>query len=116
MEGMPAFVGCVTFAAGAGLVAAPARTTGFLGLTEQDTAIRLVGLADLVLVPGLLGGRPRWPWMVGRAALNLAQAAYFLGVAPQSSAPVRVKATAGALLALTVADGATARSLRRAGA
>ena len=46
--------------------------------------MRLIGAADLVLVPGLLRGEPRWPWMIGRAALNLAMAAYFLGVGGKS--------------------------------
>ena len=109
------FVGCVTLAAGGALVAAPGRAGALAGVAGQDVPLRLVGLADLVLVPGLLGGRPRWPWMAGRAALNVAQAAYFLGAAPQSPAPGRAKAAAGALLGLTLADGATALALRRTG-
>ena len=43
--------------------------------------MRLLGAADLVLVPGLLAGRPRWPWMAARAALNLAQAGWLAGAA-----------------------------------
>ena len=61
--------------------------------------MRALGVSDLVLVPGLLWGRPRWPWMVGRAALNLAQAAYLHGVAPQSSSPQLAKGGAGVLVA-----------------
>ena len=53
--------------------------------------------------------------MAGRAALNLAQAAYFLGVAPQSSSPAAAKGAAGALIGLTTVDAATALALRRAG-
>jgi hypothetical protein len=102
---MPVLVGCVTLVAGGALLAAPGRTAAALGLEGQDTAIRLIGAADLVLVPGLLRSRPNW--MIARAALNLAQAAYLLGVAPQSSQPERVKAGAAALLGLTVVDGAT---------
>ena len=30
------------------------------------------------LVPGLLLGRPRWPWLAARAALNVPMAAYVL--------------------------------------
>ena len=86
-ERMPALVGVITLAAGALLAAAPQLTTKPLGLEGQETPVRLVGLADLALVPGLLRGEPRWPWMVGRAALNLGQAAYFLGVADRSSSP-----------------------------
>lgn len=112
MERMPLLVGYVTLAAGAALVAAPRLATGPLGLDGQDAAVRAIGLADLVLVPGLLRGRPRWPWMVGRAALNLAQAAYLHGAAPQSG---KARAGAAALVALTAIDGATGLALRRAG-
>ena len=65
-----------------------------------------------MLVPGLLRGEPRWPWMVGRAALNLAMAAYLMGAAKQSSSPGLANAGAGALLGLTVVDGATGLALR----
>ena len=66
-----------------------------------------------MLVPGLLRGEPRWPWMIGRAALNLAQAAYLLGAAERSSSPGAPKAGAAALALLTIADTATGLSLRR---
>jgi len=115
-ERMPAFVGCATLAIGAALAVAPGRLTGPLGLDGQETAVRALGLSDLVLVPGLLRGRPRWPWMIGRAALNLAAAAYLHGVASQSSSPALVNGGAGVLAGLTVVDGATGLVLRRAGA
>ena len=114
-ERMPVFVGCVTLAAGAALATSPRLVTGRLGLDGQDLAVRAIGVSDLVLVPGLLRGRPRWPWMIGRAALNLAIAAYLLGVAPQSSSPELAKGGAGLLVALTAVDGATGLALRRAG-
>jgi hypothetical protein len=112
IERMPVFVGCVTLAAGVTLVAAAGRVTAALGLEGQETAVRAVGLADLVLVPGLLRGSPRWHWMTARAALNLAQAAYLHSVAPQSSAPGAVDAGAAMLAGLTAVDGATALALR----
>ena len=115
MKRLPVFVGCVTLAAGAGLALAPSRVTGPLGLEGQDMAVRAVGLADLVLVPGLLRGRPRWPWMVGRAALNVATAGYLHGVAPQSSSPGVLNGGAGLLLGLTAVDGFAGLALRRAG-
>jgi hypothetical protein len=67
---MPGFVGWVTLGAGTALVAAPGRVSGPLGLAGQDVALRAIGLSDLVFVPGLLRGNPRWPWMAGRAVLN----------------------------------------------
>ena len=111
-ERMPAFVGAVTLVAGAALIAAPQLATKPLGLEGQETAMRLIGASDLVLVPGLLRGEPRWPFMVGRAALNLVVAAYMQGQAERSPA---ARSLAGAFVALTAVDGATALALRRAG-
>jgi hypothetical protein len=114
VERLPVFVGCVTLAAGAALVIAPGRLTGSLGLDGQDTAVRAIGVSDLVLVPGLLRGKPRWPWMIGRAALNLALAAYLHGVAPQSSSPGVLKGGARLFVGLTAVDGGAGLALRRA--
>jgi hypothetical protein len=114
MKRMPVFVGWVTLGAGAALTAAPGRVADALGLEGQDAAVRAIGVSDLVLVPGLLRGSPRWPWMVGRAALNLGLAAYLLGVAPQSSSPEVLEGAAGVLVGLTALDGATGLALRRA--
>ncbi len=102
----------MTLATGAALVASPGILTRPLGLDGHDGAVRAIGAADLVLVPGLLRGRPRWPWMIGRAALNLAIAAYLLGAAKQLSSSAVANAGAGALLGLTAVDGATGLALR----
>jgi hypothetical protein len=115
-ERVPAFVGYTTAAIGGALVAAPRLATGPLGLEGQDAAVRAIGVSDLVLVPGLLRGRPRWPWMAARAVFNVAVAHYLTRVAPQSSSPGLAKAGAGVLAGLTVMDGATALALRRAAA
>lgn len=107
---MPVSVGYVTSLTGAALVAAPGVAARSLGLAGQERAMRLVGVGDLVLVPGLLAGKPRWPWMAGRAGMSVAMAAYFLGVAGESRA---ARWTGVGLLALTAVDGATALALRR---
>jgi hypothetical protein len=107
-ERMPTVVGAITLVAGAALVAAPQLATKPLGLEGQETAMRLIGASDLVLVPGLLRGEPRWPFMVGRAALNLGVAAYFHAV--------ESRGMAAAFVGLTAVDGATALVLRRRGA
>jgi hypothetical protein len=112
LDRMPTIIGAITLGAGAMLAAAPHLMTKELGLEGQETAMRLVGLADLVLVPGLLRGEPRWPWMFGRAALNLGQAAYFHGVADRSSSPAVTKALGSTLAAFTLVDGATGLVLR----
>ena len=70
--------------------------------------MRAIGVSDLVLVPGLLRGDPRWPWMAARAVFNLGDAVYLHRVA-------RSGAGAAAMLALTALDGTTALALRRRG-
>ena len=112
-EGMPVFAGYATLVIGAALVVAPRRTTGPLGLDGHETAVRAIGVSDLVLVPGLLRGNPRWPWMMARAAFNLGDAVYLARAASRSSSPAKVWAGAAVMAALTVIDGATAFELRR---
>ena len=114
-ERVPQFAGSVTLAVGVALLAAPRLMTGPLGLDGQDAAVRAIGVSDLVLVPGLLRGSPRWPWLLARAAFNLGDAAYLHRMAPRSSSPDVLKAGAAVLAGLTVLDGATALALRRAG-
>ncbi len=63
-------VGAAAALIGGALVASPGRFGPWIALTDVGAA-RSVGLADLALVPGLLAGCPRWPWMAARAARNL---------------------------------------------
>ena len=114
-ENVPLVAGWVTLAIGAVLLAAPARATGLLGLEGQEAAMRALGAADLALVPGLLLGNPRWPWTLGRAALNVVDAAYLGRVAPESKSPALLNAGAALLVGLTAMDGAAGLALRRAG-
>ena len=112
IERMPTVVGTITLAAGAALIVAPQLATRPLGLEGQEAGMRAIGVSDLVLVPGLLRGEPRWPWMIGRAAVNAAVGGYLQGVASQSSKPALVKGAAAAFAGLTVIDGATGLALR----
>lgn len=105
------FVGLVTLTIGGALTLAPRRVGALMQLGDHPRTARGVGLADLALAPGLLAGRPRWPWMVGRAALNLLIAERYLAVARAPRAPAGARAGAAALAALTVADGVVAARL-----
>lgn len=96
LQRAPQLVGTITLVVGAALAVAPRRATGPLGLDGQETAVRVVGVTDLVVAAGLLGRRPAWPWMAARAALNVA----LLPRAPRTFA------------ILTVLDGGTALTLR----
>jgi hypothetical protein len=110
---MPTIAGYATLAIGAGLLVAPRRATRPLGLDGEEAAVRALGVSDLVLVPGLLRGNPRWPWMAVRAAFNLGDAVYLVRAARRSSSPTKVWAGAAVMAALTVIDGVTALELRR---
>jgi hypothetical protein len=67
-------VGTITLGVGVALLARPELATKPLGLTGREADVRAVGLADLVAGYGLLR-RPGWPWMAGRAAVNVAMLA-----------------------------------------
>jgi hypothetical protein len=114
LERLPLVTGCVTLATGVALAAAPRLLTGPFGLDGQEAAVRAIGVSDLVLVPGLLAGRPRWPWMVARAAFDVPVAAWLHAVAGRSSSPKALEVAAGLLAGLVVVDGATALALHRA--
>ncbi len=106
-----ATVGVGTTVLGGGLAYAPDAVAAALGLRRPEP-VRIIGLADLALAPGLIAGRPRWRWMAARAALNVAIIAYLLDETRRTSEP-RPRTAALGLAALTVGDGATAWSLRR---
>ena len=73
--------------------------------------MRAIGIADLALVPGLLIGRPRWPWVAARAGLNLMIAAYLIGSRPHGGTP-RPLAASAALIAVTIRDVRITATLR----
>lgn len=85
-------VGAATLLIGGALVIAPERLGPLVGL-PSPASTRVVGVLDLALVPGLLAGRPRWPWLAASAALNVATAAYTLQRAGENgSLPTRARA------------------------
>lgn len=109
-------VGVATLLIGGALLAAPTRLGPVLGLADRR-GTQLVGALDLALVPGLLAGRPRWPWLAARAALNVATAGYALSqTTSDAGLTTRARAFALALSAATVADTRTAATARRSGA
>jgi hypothetical protein len=110
---LAAIAGWATLVIGAALVVAPRRTTRPMGLDGEEVAARVIGVSDLVLVPGLLRGTPRWPWMTARAAFNLGDAVYLLRAASRSSSPAKVRVGAAVMAALTAIDGKAAYELRR---
>ncbi len=103
--------GVVSIGIGATLTLAPTPTATTLGLGDQPSWARAIGLADLALGPGLLAGRPRWPWMAARAALNIVIVRHYRARARGNPNARRAGAGAAAMTALTVVDAAVASTL-----
>lgn len=103
-------VGCGSGAIGAVALLAPKRINKLLGISN-DPAMRTIGVADLALVPGLIGGRQRWRWIAARAALNLAIVGVFLRSRSGASTPSRPLAAAVGLAIVTVGDLRVGRAL-----
>jgi hypothetical protein len=99
LQHAPRLVGTITLGVGAALLARPQLAAGPLGLAGREADVRVVGLVDLVAGYGLLRRRPAWPWMAGRAALNVAM----LARSPQGRRTFAI---------LTLLDGGTAVVLR----
>ncbi|MDA3646678.1 hypothetical protein LZ318_26085 [Saccharopolyspora indica] len=102
VERLADVVGVVTSGMGVGLATAPEKVGGALGLDRRFA--RSVGIIDLALAPGLLLGRPRWPWMAARAGLNLLLADRYRNR--------RVPAGMVGMAALTAVDGTLALVLK----
>lgn len=106
-------VGFATALIGSALVVAPTAAGPLMRLTQARGA-RIVGIADLVLVPGLLVGRPRWPWTAARATLNVIISIYVLRLSStdDQAGQQQARVVAGALAAATIADSVTTAALR----
>ncbi|GGO16885.1 hypothetical protein GCM10011576_30260 [Micromonospora parathelypteridis] len=102
-------VGLVTLGFGVVLTAMPRRSAAALGLGNRPVLARTVGLTDLVVGSGVLCGRPRWPWMAARAALNLALAGCYAAEANRGNRRARTGAIA--MASLTVVDATLALTL-----
>jgi hypothetical protein len=98
-------VGIGSLAIGAALRLWP-RQLGRLADLDPGEA-RLVALGDLAVVPGLIWGRRRRPWMIARGVINLAIVGLLLR---RRSARARIGAAA--LCGVTVADLQVVAALR----
>lgn len=112
-ERSASIVGLVTLAIGAFLTATPARAASALNLGDHPTFARAIEIADLALVPGLLRGRPRWPWMAARASMNLLLAVHY-SAEFHERAERRTRDGAISMAILVVVDASIARRLRTA--
>ncbi len=101
-------VGVITSVIGGALTLAPGRVGPLVGVDSPQAAL-VVGLADLALVPGLLRGRPRWPWLAARAGLNVAILSYAALTARRNR---RALVAVAALASATVSDLVAMSTLR----
>jgi hypothetical protein len=75
--------------------------------------VQLVGCLDLALVPGLIFGRPQWPWLASRAVSNVATSVFVLRRAADAIPRRNARIFSAALAVATVTDVRAARTLRR---
>lgn len=108
----PTVVGALTAGIGAALLSRPGAAASVLGVPDDVQAMRLLGAADLVVAAGLLAGRPRWPWMAVRGALNVPTAVYAVTASARAPRAWPLRAIAAGLLVATVVDLRTAARLR----
>ena len=101
--------GVFTTIAGSALLYAPSRLGPLIGLTSRRDA-QLVGVLDLALAPGLMFGRPQWPWLAARAISNVATAVFTLRRAEDGTSLRNARVFSALLAAATLTD------LRAAGA
>lgn len=106
--------GMVTTVAGVALILAPARCGARIGMEHHAGVLRTIGITDLIVAPGLLAGRPRWPWLLARAALNVGLVAVTWNYRDDLG-DLRSRIGVGQFAVLTVIDGASAAVLRSAG-
>jgi hypothetical protein len=112
-QDVPKLIARMTLVAGGALLVSPRTFTRVLGLDDQRLAMRAIGLADLMLVPGLHSGDSPAAWMTARGALSLAQGAYLSGVAPRAAKPRLATVGAFTMFGLSIADAVTAARLRQ---
>jgi hypothetical protein len=111
-ERLSTTAGVVTAIAGFALLRAPDRVGPLIGLAAKRDA-QLVGILDLALSPGLLLGRPRWPWLMARAMSNVATAAFVLDRASDEASLRNARMFSGIMVLATFADVRALRALRR---
>lgn len=111
---VPEFIAVVTLGAGAALTVAPGTVGPAAGFGNRKSVAVSIGLMDLALVPGLLRGKPRWPWMLARAAFNVPAAGALRAEARRPAGNPMARPGMYAMLALTTMDTIVALALRSA--
>lgn len=107
-----ATVGASTAVVGAALFGAPASVGARVWIAKPSSA-RVLGAVDLAMVPGLVAGRPRWPWMAARVIANLGTAGWYQRIGNDTPGQRGPKVVAAALVAVSIPDLAVVAALWR---
>lgn len=104
--------GAATAVMGVALTGAPDRMAALLGLDDRPGTVRMLGLADLVLAPVLLGRRSSTA-MVARATLNAVIVTIYHQRVRRAPLDHRARIGRAGMAALVAVDGAAAIALSR---
>lgn len=107
-----ATVGASTAVIGTALIGAPTSVGARVWIAAPSSA-RVLGAVDLALVPGLVAGRPRWPWMAARVVANLATAGWYQRIGRGTPGQRGPRVVAAALVAVSITDLAVVAALWR---
>ena len=105
-------VAIISGVAGGALALFPLTVGPLIGLSDPRQC-RVIGLLDLALVPGLVHGRPRWPWLGARAFLNLPMAAFALRQGHRSGRLKNAGVFAAVMTLATIDDIRSLRAMLR---
>lgn len=98
--------GFSTAVLGVAVLSAPRRLAAISGVRHAST-LRVIGIADVLLAPGLIAGRRKRGWLIARAVANGVSA----GLLARERGPM-ARTVAAALAALIVLDLKAASALR----
>jgi hypothetical protein len=97
------FAGLVTTVTGGALAVAPERFGPMMGLTEPS-ATRMIGMADLALVPGLILSRSQGAWLAARVVVNLVIVSHLLTLASHTRSTRLPRMVSAGLAAASIGD------------
>jgi hypothetical protein len=105
-------VGTASGAIGVALLIVPSSAGSLIGIADEGHA-RLIGAVDVIIAAGLLTRRPRWPWLLARAAANPPTAAIAILAARATPRRRRAVLCGATICTATFGDLAGVRALRR---
>jgi hypothetical protein len=100
----------VSLVLGSMLLVIPSTAGRALGVETAQRTLRTIGIVDIALALGSYFGRPKWPWLVARAASN----PFIATIALANARSVRARLMAAGLIGAAVMDLRAAVRMRSA--